>query len=79
MADNTIETELIPRLKDQGVVSKLGMFYVVMTHLLALNVFLLPMDITIIFICYYCSWCCAVWQPKKSPRTSSIVQIIFFF
>ena len=27
MADNTIETELIPRLKDQGVVSKLGMFY----------------------------------------------------
>ena len=35
---------------------------------------LLPKDLTIIFICYYCSWCCAV-----SPRTSSIVQIIFFF
>ena len=25
MADKTLETELIPRLKDQGVVTKLGM------------------------------------------------------
>ena len=34
-----------------------------MTHLLALNVLLLPKDLTIIFICYYCRWCCAVWRP----------------
>ena len=34
-----------------------------MAHLLALNVLLLPKDLTIIFICYYCSWCCAVWRP----------------
>ena len=34
--------------------------------------------VSFIFIC--CSWCCAVWRgPKKSPRTSSIVQIIFSF
>ena len=34
-----------------------------MAHLLAFNVLLLPKDLTIIFICYYCSWCCAVWRP----------------
>ena len=26
----------------------------------AFNVLLLPKDLTISFICYYCSWCCAV-------------------
>ena len=24
---------------------------------------LLPKDLSIIFICYYCSMCCAVWRP----------------
>ena len=28
---------------------------------------------------YYCSWCCDVSGPKKSFRTSSIVQIISLF
>ena len=32
-----------------------------------------------IFICYNCRWCCAVWHPKMSPRTSSMGQIIFSF
>ena len=31
------------------------------------------------FICYCCSWSCAYSGPKKSPRTLSIVQIIFSF
>ena len=34
-----------------------------MAHLLALTILLLPKDLTIMFICYYCSWCCAVWRP----------------
>ena len=33
----------------------------------------------IIFYCYHCSWCCAVWRPWNFPQHSSLVQIIFYF
>ena len=50
-----------------------------MAHLLALNVLLLPKDLTIIFIRITAAGVVPCGGPKKSPRTSSIVQIIFFF
>ena len=32
----------------------------------------------LIFICYYCSWCCAVWRPQKvSPYTIHSAGYIF--
>ena len=31
------------------------------------------------FICCHCSWCFSYGIPKKRPRTSSIVQLIFYF
>ena len=49
-----------------------------MAHLLALNVSLLPKDLTIIFA-ITAAGVVPCGGPKKSPRTSSIVQIIFFF
>ena len=49
-------------------------------NVLLRNVLLLLKDLSFIYICYYCSWCCvSCGGPKKSPRTSSIVQIIFSF
>ena len=50
-----------------------------MTHLLALNVSLLPKDLTIILFVITAAGVVPCGGRKKSPRTSSIVQIIFFF
>ena len=50
-----------------------------MAHLLALNVLLLPKDLTIILFAITAAGVVPCGSPKKSPRTSSIVQIIFFF
>ena len=50
-----------------------------MTHLLALNVLLLPKDLTVILFAITAAVVVPCGGPKKSPRTSSIVQIIFFF
>ena len=49
-----------------------------MAHLLALNVLLLPKNLTIIFA-ITAAGVVPCGGPKKSPHTSSIVQIIFFF
>ena len=40
---------------------------------------LLPKDLTIIFFAITAAGVVPCGGPKKSPRTSSIVQIIFFF
>ena len=48
-------------------------------RLLALNVLLLPKDVTIVFSCTTAAGVVPFGGPKMSPRTSSIVQIIFFF
>ena len=50
-----------------------------MAHLLALNVLLLPKDLTIILFAITVAGVVPCGGPKKSPRTSSKVQIIFFF
>ena len=50
-----------------------------MAHLLALNVFLLPKDLTIILFAITAAGVVPCGVPKKFPRTSSIAQIIFFF
>ena len=50
-----------------------------MAHLLALYVLLLPKDLTIILFAITAAGVVPFGGPKKSPRTSSIVQIIFFF
>ena len=47
-------------------------------HLLALNVSLLPKDLNIILFAITAAGVVPCGGPKKSPRTSSIVQIIFF-
>ena len=47
--------------------------------LLALNVLLLPKDLTIILFAITAAGVVPCGGPKKFPRTSSIVQIIFFF
>ena len=51
----------------------------VMAHLLASNILLLPKDLTITFICYYCSWCCAVWRPKSLPVHHPLCRLYFSF
>ena len=50
-----------------------------MAHLLAFNVLLLPKDLTIILFAITAAGVVPCGGPKKSPRTSTIVQIIFFF
>ena len=50
-----------------------------MAHLLELNVSLLPKDLTIILFVITAAGVVPCGGRKKSPRTSSIVQIIFFF
>ena len=50
-----------------------------MAHLLAFNVVLLPKDLTIILFAITAAGVVPCGGPKKSPRTSTIVQIIFFF
>ena len=50
-----------------------------MAYLLALNVSLLPKDLTIILFVITAAGVVPCGGRKKSPRTSSIVQIIFFF
>ena len=49
-----------------------------MAHL-ALNVLLLPKDLTIILFVITAAGVVQCGGSNKSPRTSSIVQIIFFF
>ena len=49
-----------------------------MAHLLALNVLLLLKDLTIILFAITAAGVVPCGGHKKSPRTSSIVQIIFF-
>ena len=49
-----------------------------MVHLPALNVLLLSKDLTIILVAITAAGFVSCGGPKKSPRTSSIVQIIFF-
>ena len=50
-----------------------------MAHLHALNVLLLLKDLTIILFVITAAGVVPCGGPKKSPRTSSIVQIIFSF
>ena len=51
-----------------------------MAHLLVLYFLLLPKDLTIIlFAIITAAGVVPCGGPKKSPRTSAIVQIIFFF
>ena len=50
-----------------------------MAHLLTLNDLLLQKDLTIILFVITAAGVVLCGGPKKSPRTSSIVQIIFFF
>ena len=50
-----------------------------MAHFLALNVLLLPKDLKIFLFAITAAGVVPCDDTKKSPRTSSIVQIIFFF
>ena len=50
-----------------------------MAHILVLNVLLLTKDLTIILFAITAAGVLPCGGRQKSPRTSSIVQIIFFF
>ena len=71
----TIVMQFSVRATDEGSLPEIVQYS---PHYLPLNVLLLPKDQTFIFFAITAAGVVPCGAPKKSPRTSSIVQIIFY-